>query len=200
VERITSASSSLREFHRHGLTRRAHSVGDHHVRPAVEHRQCLGQPLAELDLLQPELCRRLTGLGQHLLGHVDADDPTGRTGLPGSRHRVEPCAGPDVDHALAWLQGAQEQRVPDAGERLHCGVRESVDDLGRIVEAGDQLATGVEVVGVLGFGGDGAVLLPDLLAQRARIHQLTSHRRHLRGIIKQSFEDRDPGRSCQVFV
>src|SRR5215211_8654963 len=50
-------------------------VGDDHVGPAVLQGQLLDHALAELHVPQPELIGQPAAAGQHLGGHVDADDP-----------------------------------------------------------------------------------------------------------------------------
>jgi hypothetical protein len=54
----------------------------------------------------------LTGLGQHLGRHVDADDLAAGADLTGGDERIEPSAGADVDDLLARQQPPQRDGFP----------------------------------------------------------------------------------------
>src|SRR5262249_41214140 len=66
-----------------------HPVGDDHVGPAVSDGQIFKDTLAELNVAK---AHRLSGrprLGQHLFGHIDANDMPGRTNLAGGEKAIE---------------------------------------------------------------------------------------------------------------
>src|SRR5207302_5433121 len=116
----------------------------------------------EADVAEAELVCVPARLGQHLGRHVDADDLARRANLPGGNERVEPGAGPYVDHPLGWGQLSEREGIPDPGERLDGVVREGVDDGLVVAEPGREGSPGVEVMLSVGIEGDVAVLVPHL--------------------------------------
>ena len=148
-----------------------HPVGDHDVRPAVLHRERLGQPFAELDVVEPEraaVWRDLSSISAVMSTPTTRPD---RADLVGGDERVEPGAGSDIDDTLTGLQLTQRERVGDTGERLDGPIRQPVDDVRVVAEAGGQRAAGVEVEAVCGRDGDLAVLLAHLRTQHLGVRQ-----------------------------
>ena len=94
------------------------AVGDHDVGPAILDRQLLGETATELDVRQTEHFARGSGLGEHLVGHVDTDDVAVGADVVGGDEAVEASAGADIDDAFPGAQLAQRERVADPGERL----------------------------------------------------------------------------------
>src|SRR5437588_9299210 len=80
-----------------------------------------------------------------------------------------PAPEPDVEDPLAGVRTAQRERVPDASEGLHCPIGQGVDDHLVVAEALRERSAGVEVIALTRSGGDGAVLLPHLVAKNVGI-------------------------------
>ncbi len=88
----------------------------------------------------------------------------------GGDEAVEPGSGSDVHDTFATHDRAQRERVADPGEGLHSAVGQCVDDRRVVAEPGGERPSGVEVVRRVGLDGDGAVLLADLVAEDAGVH------------------------------
>ena len=82
-----------------------HAVGDDHVAGGIRDRQVLEFAQAELDIGRAYACGVVSGLGQHLVGHVDADHAALRPDLPGGEQAVEAGAAAEIDQHLAGAQG-----------------------------------------------------------------------------------------------
>ncbi len=145
------------------------TVGDDDVGPSVIDGHGLCEPLAELDVIEPEMCGRVARFGQHLGCHVDADDASGGSDVCRGDEGVEPRARADVDDLGAGFDALQGERVADPGKRLHGAVGEVVDDGVVVAEPVRERATGVEVVWAVWIDRDIAVLLTHLCAQRVHI-------------------------------
>jgi hypothetical protein len=152
-------------------------IGDHRVGPTVGDGNRLGEAVSEADVRESELLGRPAGLGEHLGGHVDADDLAGAADLAGGDEGVESRAGAHVDHPLTWRQWPQRERIPHAGERLDGLVGERVDDGLVVAEAGGEGTAGVEMVLCVRGERDVAVLVPHLLAQGEGVDQQILHHR-----------------------
>ena len=113
-----------------------HPVGDYYVGPAVFDGHLLGEALPEGDVVEPELFSGSTRLGEHLGGHVDADDLALRADLAGGDEAVEPRPGADVDDPLTGVQRSKAEWVGDASERLDGRVGEVIDDRVVVAETG----------------------------------------------------------------
>ena len=109
---------------------------------------------------------------EHLGCHVDTDDLAARTDLGRGDERVEPGAGADVDDSLTRRKWAQRERVADSGERLDRAVRQRVDRVRLVAEAGGERTAGVEVELALGHVGHLAVLLAHLVTQHFGIDEV----------------------------
>ena len=64
--------------------------------------------------------------GQHLVGHVEAERPTGRADALRGEQDIDATAGPEVEHALALVQVGDGRRVATAERREHGGIRQLV--------------------------------------------------------------------------
>ena len=107
-----------------------HAIRDHDVGGVVGDRQMLEFAEAELDVGGADLGRVLARLGQHLVGHVDADDPARVTDLPRRQKTVEAGAAAEIDDGLARLHRGDRLRVAAAepeigafGNRRQLGLR-----------------------------------------------------------------------------
>lgn len=145
-------------------------VRDHDVGPACLDRQGFQQPLTELDVGQVGLRRVGSCRGEHLRGHVDADDVARRADQSGGDERVGPRTGTAIDDALAVFQGSQSERIAGPRHRNDGSPRKNLDPLWRIAEDRRQAVPRVEVEAAAGFRGDGRVLRPDRRSQRVEVN------------------------------
>src|ERR1700730_15589416 len=61
---------------------------------------------AELDICRPDPRGVVTGFLQHLMGHVDANDPAARTDPLGREKAIEPPATAEIpDNLTGWHRG-----------------------------------------------------------------------------------------------
>ena len=99
------------------------------AQPSLD-REGLGETVPELDVGEAEQGGGVGGLGEHLAGHVDADDGAACLDVVGGDEAVEPGTGADVDDTFAGFDRAERERVADAGERFDGAVGQGVDDRG----------------------------------------------------------------------
>lgn len=90
--------------------------GDHDIGPPRVDGDAFRESLTELDMGEVEVFGGGSGLGEHLVSHVDADDGASRTGLAGGNERIEASPRADIDDTLALVETSQRERIADAGE------------------------------------------------------------------------------------
>src|SRR6188474_686204 len=69
---------------------------------------------AELDVLCPELPGVVACFGDHLRGHVDADDLTGGTHPLGGEETIEAPTRPQIEHRLSRFEAGDRLRIATA--------------------------------------------------------------------------------------
>jgi hypothetical protein len=87
-----------------------HAVGEHHVDTRIFDRQPFEVTLAKLDVREAGLLRVGPCLGEHLVGHVDADHASGGPDRARGQEGIEAGARSQVEHDLARLQGGHGER------------------------------------------------------------------------------------------
>ena len=75
-------------------------------------------PLAEFDLVESGLGRSPSGLGDHLIGHVDADNAARRSDKTTGDEAVETRPRPDIDDVAALADSTKAKRIAGPGERF----------------------------------------------------------------------------------
>jgi len=95
-----------------------HAVRDDHVDGRIGHRK-------RFDLAEPEFYVVVTpvlgigsGLVDHLVRHIDANDPTFGSNLRRGEEAVDTCARPEVQHGLPRRQRGDGRRIPAAQTKI----------------------------------------------------------------------------------
>ena len=91
-----------------------HAVGDDHVARPVGDRQMLEFAQPELDIARADARRIVARLGQHLVGHVDADHPALGSDLPGGEQAVEAGTAAEIDQHLTRSQSSDRLGIAAA--------------------------------------------------------------------------------------
>jgi hypothetical protein len=95
-----------------------HAIRDHDIGCVVGNRQVFEFAEAEFDIARANAGCVVTRLFQHLIGHVDADDMTGRANPLRRQKTVEAGTAAEVDDCLAGLQGGNCQRIAAAEPKV----------------------------------------------------------------------------------
>ena len=83
---------------------------------------------------------------QHLVGHVDADDPAATADLVRRHEGVEAAARSDVDDPLSLRQRAQRKRIGDAGKGIDRRVGQRRHECVVVAEMRGEIAPGMKVM------------------------------------------------------
>ena len=107
--------------------------------------RCLDVRLDELDLREPLAVAEPRGLGELLVGDVDADHAARRADQHGGAEDVGPRPRAEVEHRLAGPQRGEVEVVADARERRQRLGGDRVEELARVAEALGQAPPDLEV-------------------------------------------------------
>ncbi len=105
---------------------------------------------AELDICSPDPRGVVAGFLQHLMGHVDANDPAARTDPVGCEKAIKPGAAAEIDDDLTGLHRGERLRIAatqaEIGALRHrCQLRFGIADAARGLVRGRGRAAGARI-------------------------------------------------------
>ena len=175
---VGELQSSARTQHPHDLAKDAVLVGakvddavaDDDIGLTVLDRQILDDSPPELDICEAHRRCRRAGALQHLVGHIDADDPTLGSDLFGGDKAVEAAARPKVNDPLAGFQRPLREWITDPGKRFDSAFGHPGDNGVVVAQSPGQRASRMEMEGAVRIDRDISILGLHFIAEGHRVN------------------------------